>query len=190
MHHSSCCCAKKCGTGNVSLQLSTMGFCIPLTEEYWYLRAQLQNQNEADLVRDFVERIEINTNPRWHMVTERPIASGPEPFRSLREPSHVANTVITRTKVINSSIPNPWPAVTPFPSAVIPAKTTTVSHNYNIFLNKYELPIWLDLLKVLDLPGRIPVDNFVHIHFWGQNDISFSLAQYGLLFSKNFESYG
>ena len=54
------------------------------------------------------------------MVTDKPMAKGPEPLRSVLVLSHVANTVITNTKVINISMTNPWPPVTPGPRVVNP----------------------------------------------------------------------
>ena len=48
----------------------------------------------------------IPTANRWHMVTDSPIARGPEPLRSFLFLSHVAKTVNTKMKVIISSTPN------------------------------------------------------------------------------------
>ena len=55
------------------------------------------------------------------------MASGPDPARSLLDLSHVANTVMTRTIVMSSSITNPCMGETPFPRVVIPAEVPDVS---------------------------------------------------------------
>ena len=62
------------------------------------------------------------TNPRRQTVTERPIASGPDPLRSLLLLSTVANTVDRSTNVVRSSTAKPCPLETPGPSVVRPGK--------------------------------------------------------------------
>lgn len=55
-------------------------------------------------------------------MTERPIASGPDPLMSPLDPSTVANTVRTSTRVVSSSTAIPWFGVTPGPNVVRPDK--------------------------------------------------------------------
>ena len=53
-------------------------------------------------------------------MTERPMASGPDPLRSLLLLSTVANTVDKSTNVVRSSTAMPCPLETPGPSVVRP----------------------------------------------------------------------
>ena len=52
------------------------------------------------------DTVGVRTAQRWHMVSDRPMASGPDPPNPDLSESHVANTVNTRTNVMTSSMPN------------------------------------------------------------------------------------
>jgi len=93
--------SKARATAETVVKTRIMSFRKNATMDHTWFKA---SKKELDIQADFLS---VLTKERWHMATERPMARGPEPARSDRELSQVANTVMTSTKVMRSSMAKP-----------------------------------------------------------------------------------